>query len=38
MRIGCSLSSEEFGPAELVELAARAEEAGFHAALLGRHG
>jgi hypothetical protein len=31
MRIGCFLSSEEFGPGDLVEQARRAGEAGFHA-------
>jgi G6PDH family F420-dependent oxidoreductase len=29
MRIGCSLSSEELGPREMVDLAVRAEQAGF---------
>src|SRR4051794_23369138 len=37
MRIGCFLSCEEFGPRELIELARRAEEAGFHALWISDH-
>jgi G6PDH family F420-dependent oxidoreductase len=37
MRIGCFLSCEEFGPRELVDLARRAEEAGFHALWISDH-
>src|ERR671939_1328239 len=37
MKIGCFLSSEEFGPLELVELARRAEQAGFHALWISDH-
>jgi G6PDH family F420-dependent oxidoreductase len=37
MRIGCFLSSEEFGPRELVELGRRAEQAGFHALWISDH-
>jgi G6PDH family F420-dependent oxidoreductase len=37
MRIGCFLSCEEFGPAELVEQAKRAEAAGFHALWISDH-
>jgi G6PDH family F420-dependent oxidoreductase len=37
MRIGCFLSSEEFGPRELVEQARRAEQAGFHALWISDH-
>jgi G6PDH family F420-dependent oxidoreductase len=37
MRIGAFLSSEEHGPRELVELARRAEEAGFHALWISDH-
>ena len=37
MKIGCFLSSEEFGPRELVELAKRAEQAGFHALWISDH-
>src|SRR3954447_4014123 len=37
MRIGCFLSCEEFGPAELVAQARRAEEAGFHALWISDH-
>lgn len=36
-RIGYSLSSEEFGPRELVALARRAEECGFEYALISDH-
>ncbi|MCW2967296.1 MAG: luciferase-like protein [Solirubrobacteraceae bacterium] len=37
MKIGCFLSSEEFGPRELVEQAKRAERAGFHALWISDH-
>src|SRR5918994_7262043 len=37
MQIGCFLSCEEFGPSELVELARRAEQAGFHALWISDH-
>jgi G6PDH family F420-dependent oxidoreductase len=37
MKIGCFLSSEEFGPRELVEQARRAEQAGFHALWISDH-
>ena len=37
MNIGYKLSSEEFGPAQLVEQAARAEAAGFEFALISDH-
>jgi G6PDH family F420-dependent oxidoreductase len=37
MRIGCFLSSEEWGPRELVEQARRAEAAGFHALWISDH-
>ena len=37
MQIGCFLSCEEFGPRELVELAHRAEAAGFHALWISDH-
>jgi G6PDH family F420-dependent oxidoreductase len=37
MRIGYSLSSEEWGPRDLVRLAAQAEEAGFHALWISDH-
>jgi G6PDH family F420-dependent oxidoreductase len=37
MRIGYFLSSEEFGPRELVDQARRAEEAGFHALWISDH-
>jgi G6PDH family F420-dependent oxidoreductase len=37
MKIGCSLSCEEFGPRELVDLARRAEHAGFHALWISDH-
>jgi G6PDH family F420-dependent oxidoreductase len=37
MRIGCFLSSEEWGPRDLVEQARRAEEAGFHALWISDH-
>jgi len=37
MKIGCFLSSEEFGPRELVENAKRAEAAGFHALWISDH-
>lgn len=37
MRIGCFLSSEEFGPRELVDLAKRAEQSGFHALWISDH-
>jgi G6PDH family F420-dependent oxidoreductase len=37
MRIGYFLASEEFGPAELVDQARRAEEAGFHALWISDH-
>jgi G6PDH family F420-dependent oxidoreductase len=37
MRIGCFLSSEEFGPRELVDQARRAEQAGFHALWISDH-
>jgi G6PDH family F420-dependent oxidoreductase len=37
MKIGCFLSSEDFGPRELVDLARRAEEAGFHALWISDH-
>jgi G6PDH family F420-dependent oxidoreductase len=37
MQIGCFLSSEEFGPRELVDQARRAEQAGFHALWISDH-
>lgn len=37
VQIGYAISSEEFGPRELVELAVRAEEAGFPFALVSDH-
>src|ERR671938_124817 len=37
MRIGCFLSSEEWGPRDLVEQAKRAEQAGFHALWISDH-
>jgi G6PDH family F420-dependent oxidoreductase len=37
MRIGYFLSSEEFGPRELVDQARRAEQAGFHALWISDH-
>jgi G6PDH family F420-dependent oxidoreductase len=37
MRIGCSLSSEEWDPRALVEQARRAEDAGFHALWISDH-
>jgi G6PDH family F420-dependent oxidoreductase len=37
MRIGYFLSTEEYGPAELLEQAAAAEEAGFHALWISDH-
>src|SRR5262245_61863753 len=37
MRIGYFLSCEEFGPAELVEQAVRAEQAGFHGVWISDH-
>jgi len=37
MKIGCFLSSEDFGPRELVDLARRAEDAGFHALWISDH-
>src|ERR671934_3001019 len=37
MRIGCFLSSEEHGPAALVEQARRAQDAGFHALWISDH-
>ena len=37
MRIGCFLSCEEFAPADLVEQARRAEQAGFHALWISDH-
>lgn len=37
MELGFTLSAEEFGPRELVRLAARAEEAGFGYALISDH-
>jgi G6PDH family F420-dependent oxidoreductase len=37
MKIGCFLSSEEFGPRDLVALARRAEQAGFHALWISDH-
>src|SRR5919199_530779 len=37
MRIGCFLSSEEWGPRELVEQAKRAEAAGFEALWISDH-
>src|ERR671921_1617245 len=37
MKIGCFLSSEEFGPRELVEQAKKAEQAGFHALWISDH-
>jgi G6PDH family F420-dependent oxidoreductase len=37
MRIGCFLSSEEFGPQALVDQARRAEAAGFHALWVSDH-
>jgi G6PDH family F420-dependent oxidoreductase len=37
MRIGCFLSSEEWGPRELVEHARRAQDAGFHALWISDH-
>ncbi len=37
MKIGCFLSSEEFGPRDLVEQARRAEAAGFHALWISDH-
>jgi G6PDH family F420-dependent oxidoreductase len=37
MKIGCFLSSEEFGPRDLVEQAKRAEQAGFHAVWISDH-
>jgi G6PDH family F420-dependent oxidoreductase len=37
MRIGCFLSSEEWGPRDLVEQARRAEAAGFHALWISDH-
>jgi G6PDH family F420-dependent oxidoreductase len=37
MKIGYFLSSEEFGPRELVEQARRAEQAGFHALWISDH-
>jgi G6PDH family F420-dependent oxidoreductase len=37
MKIGCFLSSEEFGPRDLVEQAKRAEQAGFHALWISDH-
>lgn len=37
MKIGCFLSSEDFGPRDLVELARRAEAAGFEALWISDH-
>jgi G6PDH family F420-dependent oxidoreductase len=37
MKVGCFLSSEEFGPRDLVEQAKRAEQAGFHALWISDH-
>jgi G6PDH family F420-dependent oxidoreductase len=37
MKIGCFLSGEEFGPRELVDIAQRAEQAGFHALWISDH-
>lgn len=37
MKIGCFLSSEEFGPRDLVELAVRAEQAGFSGLWISDH-
>jgi alkanesulfonate monooxygenase SsuD/methylene tetrahydromethanopterin reductase-like flavin-dependent oxidoreductase (luciferase family) len=37
MRIGYFLSSEEFGPAELLDQARRAEDAGFEALWISDH-
>jgi G6PDH family F420-dependent oxidoreductase len=37
VQIGCFLSSEEFGPRDLVEQAKRAEQAGFHALWISDH-
>src|SRR3954462_15475933 len=37
MKIGYFLSSEEFGPRELVEQAKKAEQAGFHALWISDH-
>ena len=37
MKLGYKLSSEEFGPVQLVEQAARAEAAGFEFALISDH-
>src|SRR4051794_9140668 len=37
MRIGCFLSCEEFAPADLIEQAKRAEQAGFHALWISDH-
>ena len=37
MDVGCFLSSEEFGPRELVEQAKHAEQAGFHALWISDH-
>src|ERR671928_1916747 len=37
MKIGCALSCEEFAPRELLELAERAEQAGFHALWISDH-
>jgi alkanesulfonate monooxygenase SsuD/methylene tetrahydromethanopterin reductase-like flavin-dependent oxidoreductase (luciferase family) len=37
LQIGYKLSSEEFGPNDLVRYAARAEEAGFTFALISDH-
>ena len=37
MKVGCFLSSEEFGPRDLIEQARRAERAGFHALWISDH-
>jgi G6PDH family F420-dependent oxidoreductase len=37
MRLGCFLSSEEWGPADLVRQAKRAQDAGFHALWISDH-
>jgi G6PDH family F420-dependent oxidoreductase len=37
MRVGLSLSTEEYGPADLIEQARLAEEAGFHALWISDH-
>jgi len=37
VKVGCFLSSEEFGPRDLIEQARRAERAGFHALWISDH-